>query len=229
MEEQSANKKNILSLSPEKVTIGAIVSFLFLVFGAIVVFSAQYGGNANTTSSTSATPAPEGLFQAGAQSNLSAKKQVAGAQTKQSQVGVEQPAVQATPAPTSSPSPSPTPTPSPSPSASPTPTPSPTPSPSTSSGSSDSEGPKITGVSSDSVESTKATIKFTVNEDADAKIEYGESTSYGKTKEESSKKTAHTVELADLEPNKNYHYRIISKDNAGNSTTSGNNEFTTKP
>lgn len=219
-DEQPVKKK---LLSPEKVTIGAIVSFLFLIFGAIVVFSAQYG-DASSSTSTTATPAPEGLFQAGAQSNLSAKQpqsQVQGAQTQQQPV--IQPTIPPTPEPTETPKPSPSPSPSPSAS------PSTSPSPSASSSSSDSEGPKISGVSTDNVENNKATVKFALNEEADAKVEYGDSTSYGKTQEVSEKKISHTIELTDLEANKTYHYRVISKDSAGNSTTSGDNEFTTKP
>jgi len=217
MEEQTEKKK---LLSPEKVTIGAIVSFLFLIFGAIVVFSAQYG-DASTTNSSTATPAPEGLFQAGTQSNLSAKQQqqqVQGAQTQNIQ---QPPIAEPTIAPTEKPTPTPSPEPTPSPSASP--------SPSSSASSSSSEGPKISGISADNIENNKATIKFALNKDADAKIEYGTDTGYGKTKEESSKKISHTIEISDLEANKTYHYRIISTDNDGNSTTSGDNEFTTKP
>lgn len=217
MDEQNTKKK---LLSPEKVTIGAIVSFLFLIFGAIVVFSAQYGSDATTNNSTSATPAPEGLFQAGGQSNLSAKQpqqQVQGAQTQQ-QVAMP-PAPSPSPLPSEEPTPSPTPSPSASPSSSPTPSPS----------ESSSEGPKISGISADSIENNRATIKFSINKDADAKVEYGTDTGYGKSKEVSERKSSHSVEITDLEANKTYHYRIISKDSDGNSTTSGDNEFTTKP
>jgi hypothetical protein len=215
MEEQTPEKKKLLS--PEKVTIGAIVSFLFLVFGAIVVFSAQYGDTSNT-SSTTATPAPDGLFQAGAQSNLSAKQQQQQVQGAQTQNIPKPPVAEPTIEPTEVPLPSQQPTPSPSLS------PSPSPSSSTS-----SEGPKISGISADNIENNKATIKFALNKDADAKIEYGIDTEYGKTKEESSKKISHTIEISDLEANKTYHYRIISKDSDGNSTTSEDNEFKTKP
>lgn len=217
-EQQQSDKKKLLS--PEKVTIGAIVSFLFLIFGAIVVFSAQYG-DASSVNSSTATPAPEGLFQAGAQSNLSAKQQ----QPQQQVQGVQDqniPKPEATIEPTSTPQPTPTPSPEPTPSPSSSPSPSP-------SASTSSEGPKISGISADDIQNNKATIKFSINKDADAKIEYGTDTGYGKTKEESSKKSSHSIELSDLEANKTYHYRIISKDNDGNSTTSGDNEFTTKP
>lgn len=214
IEDEAPTAAKKVFVSAQKVTIVSISAFLFLLFAGIVIFSSRYGTDAP---SATPTPAPDGLFQVGEQGQFSAKsqQQVQGAQTQAKQPQVP-------PMPTKPPA-----TPTPSPSA--TPTPSPTPSPSPSASPADSEGPKVSGIASENVENNKATIKFSVSEEADAKVEYGTDTSYGKNKEESSKKTSHSIELTDLEANKTYHYRIISKDAAGNSTTSGDNEFTTKP
>jgi phosphodiesterase/alkaline phosphatase D-like protein len=41
--------------------------------------------------------------------------------------------------------------------------------------------------------------------------------------------TAHSVTLTGLSPNRQYHYRLLSRDAAGNATVSGELTFMTKP
>src|SRR5262249_25704438 len=93
---------------------------------------------------------------------------------------------------------------------------------------SDPRPPVISGVASSSVTSSGATIAWTTNEAADTQVEYGTTTSYGSsTTLNSSLVTSHSVNVAGLLPNTTYHYRVKSKDAAGNLATSGDFTFTT--
>src|SRR4051812_11722676 len=94
----SSTKKSVY-LSAQKVSIAAIISFLFLLFGAIVVFANKYGGSSPLPSPSDQ---PDGLFQAGGpgafQAQPQQQKQVQGAQTQQnSTYNVPQPEKSAPP------------------------------------------------------------------------------------------------------------------------------------
>jgi len=92
----------------------------------------------------------------------------------------------------------------------------------------DTIAPTITSVSASSVISNSATISWSTNEMADSQVEYGTSTSYGsQTTLNSTMTTSHYVSLSGLSPSTTYHYRVKSKDAAGNLATSGDYSFTT--
>ncbi len=95
-------------------------------------------------------------------------------------------------------------------------------------GPSDTTPPTISDVSSPSISSTRATISWNTNELSDSQVEYGTTTGYGKaTLLNSTKATAHTQFLTELMAGTLYHYRVKSKDTAGNIAQSGDFTFKT--
>lgn len=96
-------------------------------------------------------------------------------------------------------------------------------------GPSDTAAPVISGVSSSGITSNTATIIWTTNENADSQVQYGTSTAYGSmTALNSSLSTAHAQVLTGLAAGTTYHYRVRSKDAAGNLAVSGDYTFTTR-
>jgi RHS repeat-associated protein len=95
-------------------------------------------------------------------------------------------------------------------------------------GSGDTNPPVITNVTAGSITTTGATITWTTNENSDSQVEYGTSTAYGQTTTLSTALiTAHSQGLSGLSPATVYHYRVRSKDGAGNLAVSGDFSFTT--
>ena len=87
--------------------------------------------------------------------------------------------------------------------------------------------PIISAVSSNSLSPTGATITWVTNEAADSQVEYGLTASYGSsTMLDPSLVTSHSVTLSGLADNTTYHYRVKSKDAAGNPATSADATFT---
>jgi hypothetical protein len=76
-----------------------------------------------------------------------------------------------------------------------------------------------------------AVVYWETDELADSLVEFGESTRLGRTAYDGLTTTSHAVTLSQLEPNRTYYFRIVSKDQAGNTTIATNNtglyEFTT--
>jgi hypothetical protein len=73
-----------------------------------------------------------------------------------------------------------------------------------------------------------ATVTWTTNEPATSKVEYGLDTDYGSaTAESASLVTDHSVTLTELKAGKTYHYRVVSKDSAGNQAASADYTFKT--
>ncbi|HEV8150859.1 MAG TPA: Ig-like domain-containing protein, partial [Gemmatimonadales bacterium] len=94
----------------------------------------------------------------------------------------------------------------------------------------DTTPPVISLVLSSSISSLAATITWTTNEPADSQVEYGTTTSYGSsTTLNASLILAHSQALGSLTPGTLYHYRVKSRDGAGNPATSGDFTFTTLP
>ena len=92
----------------------------------------------------------------------------------------------------------------------------------------DTTPPIISNVRTANVQATNAQVLWDTNEAATSQVEYGLTTSYGNlTTEDPALVTAHTVQLANLTANTLYHYRVKSKDAAGNPATSGDYTFTT--
>ena len=73
-----------------------------------------------------------------------------------------------------------------------------------------------------------ATIGWTTNEASDTQVEYGLTTSYGSsTTLNTALVTSHSASLSGMAANTLYHYRVKSRDAAGNLATSGDFTFTT--
>jgi hypothetical protein len=92
----------------------------------------------------------------------------------------------------------------------------------------DATPPTISGVSASGITSSSATISWTTNEASDSQVEYGTTTAYGSsTALNSSRVTSHSQALNGLSAGALYHYRVKSRDAAGNLAVSGDNTFTT--
>lgn len=90
----------------------------------------------------------------------------------------------------------------------------------------DTTAPSISSVPANNIGETTATISWTTNESATSQAEYGLTVSYGlSTSGDSSFKTSHSVSLSGLAGGATYHYRVKSKDAAGNLATSGDFTF----
>lgn len=92
----------------------------------------------------------------------------------------------------------------------------------------DTTPPAISGVGASSITSSSATIAWTTNEASDSQVEYGTTTSYGASSAlNSSMVTSHSQSLGGLAAGTLYHYRVKSKDSAGNLAASQDFSFTT--
>src|SRR5437867_4852435 len=92
----------------------------------------------------------------------------------------------------------------------------------------DNTPPLISTVSASSVSSAGAIITWATNEASNSQVEYGLTTAYGSaTPLNSSLLTAHAVTLTGLLANTPYHYRVKSRDAAGNLANSADFTFTT--
>ena len=93
----------------------------------------------------------------------------------------------------------------------------------------DTTPPTISSISSSGVTTSGATVSWNTNEASDTQVEYGATTSYGsQTALNSSLVTSHSATLSGLSASTLYHYRVKSRDAAGNLSTSGDNTFTTQ-
>ncbi len=92
----------------------------------------------------------------------------------------------------------------------------------------DTQAPIISNVQTSNLSATAATITWTTNEASDSQVEYGLTTGYGNmTPLETMLLTNHAVALNGLTKNSTYHFRVKSKDAAGNPGLSGDFSFTT--
>ncbi|MBI3804680.1 MAG: hypothetical protein HY282_13060 [Nitrospirae bacterium] len=92
----------------------------------------------------------------------------------------------------------------------------------------DTTPPALSTIASSAITPTSATISWTTNEAADTQIQYGTTTSYGaSTTLNTSMTTSHSQGLSGLSASTTYHFRVVSKDAAGNAASSGDNTFTT--
>ncbi len=92
------------------------------------------------------------------------------------------------------------------------------------------QGPTISAVTASDLTPTGAVISWTMNEPGTGRIEYGTTPAYGsvRTPEELSfTYSGHTQAISSLTPGTRYHYRVISRNQAGGITSSGDNTFTT--
>src|SRR6185295_3323971 len=92
----------------------------------------------------------------------------------------------------------------------------------------DGSAPQITAVSATNITTTGATVSWTTSEAADSLVEFGTTTAYGSsTSLDSALVTSHAVTLVGLTENTTYHYRVKSKDAAGNLATGSDQTFNT--
>jgi hypothetical protein len=92
----------------------------------------------------------------------------------------------------------------------------------------DTTPPTITAIQSTNLTSAGATITWTTNESSDTQVEYGTTTSYGtSTTLATAMVTSHSQGLSGLTASTLYHFRVKSRDAAGNLATSADNTFTT--
>jgi chitodextrinase len=93
---------------------------------------------------------------------------------------------------------------------------------------SDATPPMITAVSVTAQTSTAATITWTTNEASSTQVEYGRSTTYGlSTTLDPTLRTSHSQQITGLACKTVYHYRVKSKDAAGNMSVSPDYTFQT--
>ena len=92
----------------------------------------------------------------------------------------------------------------------------------------DTTPPVISGVTASSITSSGATIAWVTNEASDSQVNYGLTTAYGSsTPVNASLVTSHLVTLSGLAGSQLYHFRVRSRDAAGNLATSTDFTFTT--
>src|SRR5206468_948842 len=92
----------------------------------------------------------------------------------------------------------------------------------------DTTAPTISAVGASSITVSGATISWTTNEASDSQVEYGTTTGYdSSTSLASALVTSHSATLSGLQVSTLYHYRVKSRDGAGNLATSGDFTFTT--
>jgi PKD repeat protein len=92
----------------------------------------------------------------------------------------------------------------------------------------DVTGPVISGVYTATPGPDAVTINWITDEPSTSQVQYGMTTSYGYTTPlNQAMATTHIQSVAGLSPSTLYHYRVVSKDAAGNSTTSPDFTFTT--
>jgi hypothetical protein len=92
----------------------------------------------------------------------------------------------------------------------------------------DIKPPVISGVAVSHLGGISAKINWKTDEAADSQVEYGLTTGYGaSSKLDPRQVTTHAIALTGLQPNTKYHYRLKSRDEAGNLAVSGNFTFTT--
>jgi serine protease len=95
------------------------------------------------------------------------------------------------------------------------------------SGPGDITPPDISNVQSGNVAYNSAIITWDTDETADSKVEYGLDPSYGSAATDAAFVTSHAIDLTGLSAETVYHYRVVSKDAAGNETTGNDYAFTT--
>jgi len=88
--------------------------------------------------------------------------------------------------------------------------------------------PVITGITASGITSTGCTITWTTDRASDTQVEYGTATIYGSlSPRQTALVTSHQVTLTGLAPGSLHHYRVISRDSLGSSSTSPDSLVTT--
>jgi hypothetical protein len=80
----------------------------------------------------------------------------------------------------------------------------------------DTTSPVISNVQVTGITDKSAIVSWSTSEDADSGIDYGISTAYGSSSLDNAYITYHSLLLKNLSPSTTYHFRIYSRDRAGN-------------
>jgi hypothetical protein len=91
-------------------------------------------------------------------------------------------------------------------------------------------GPVITAVAQQSLTGTNVVLTWTTSVPADSQVQFGRTTTYDQfiaTDLGAGILANHLVPLANLVPNATYHYRVLSRDAAGNLSASADHAFST--
>lgn len=90
-------------------------------------------------------------------------------------------------------------------------------------------GPTISAISVSAITNSSASVTWTLSEAATGQVEFGATTSYGRTstRESSFSYTTHTQQLSGLSAGTQYHFRIRSSNQAGAESVSADSTFTT--
>ena len=93
----------------------------------------------------------------------------------------------------------------------------------------DTTAPVISAVRVSSISSNSCVITWTTGEASDSTVDYGLTTDYENTADNSAPVVNHSVTLTGLNAATTYHYRVNSADAAGNSASSADGQFATPP
>jgi len=92
----------------------------------------------------------------------------------------------------------------------------------------DTTPPVISAITAGAITNAGATVAWATDEASSSQVEYGTTTAYGASSTlDGTLVTSHTRTLTGLTPSTTYHYRVQSRDAAGNLGTSGDLTFTT--
>jgi len=94
-------------------------------------------------------------------------------------------------------------------------------------GSGDLTPPVLSGAAATDVTDNNATIAWTTDEPADSRVEYGLDAMYGAQVSDAALVTGHALALTNLAPETTYHYRVLSRDAAGNEAVGEDLTFAT--
>ena len=94
----------------------------------------------------------------------------------------------------------------------------------------DTTAPTISSITTSNVTSTSATVTWTTNEAATTQVQYGSTSAYGSsTALNTTLMTQHSQALTGLATDTTYHFRVLSRDAAGNLASSGDVTVSTVP
>lgn len=92
----------------------------------------------------------------------------------------------------------------------------------------DTTPPNIYNIAVWNVTTGGATISWQTDEEANSRVDYGYDANYGEAVQRDGLRTYHEIELGQLEANTTYHFRVHSRDAAGNPSVSQDASFTTQ-